>query len=112
MDQRDAAIRRCWQKWVDNDTLQRYDGSGRGTAAIDLEDRLSCILAVHLSNTSSSSQIATVLSNRVCLGYDGKEMLMTCHDNWSKFGKTYRKRPSGYVITICHVLFQLELGWR
>ncbi|GFU47776.1 hypothetical protein TNCV_4465231 [Trichonephila clavipes] len=24
-----------------------------------------------------------------------QEMLMTCPDNWSKFGKKYRRRPSG-----------------
>ncbi|GFU69033.1 uncharacterized protein TNCV_3785541 [Trichonephila clavipes] len=28
MGRSDAAIRRCWQKWVDRDRFQRHDGSG------------------------------------------------------------------------------------
>ncbi|GFX78690.1 hypothetical protein TNCV_31301 [Trichonephila clavipes] len=29
MGRSDAAIRRCWQEWVDRDRFQRIDGSGR-----------------------------------------------------------------------------------
>ncbi|GFV04620.1 transposable element Tcb1 transposase [Trichonephila clavipes] len=28
MGRSDAAIRRCWQEWVENDRFQRYEGSG------------------------------------------------------------------------------------
>ncbi|UYV64720.1 K02A2.6-like [Cordylochernes scorpioides] len=35
----DAAIRRCWQKWVNNGSMQRQDGSGRPRATTEREDR-------------------------------------------------------------------------
>ncbi|UYV77764.1 hypothetical protein LAZ67_15002190 [Cordylochernes scorpioides] len=35
----DAAIRRCWQKWVNNGSMQRQDGSGRPRAITEREDR-------------------------------------------------------------------------
>ncbi|UYV82585.1 hypothetical protein LAZ67_22000050 [Cordylochernes scorpioides] len=34
-----AAIRRCWQKWVNNGSMQRQDGSGRPRATTEREDR-------------------------------------------------------------------------
>ncbi|GFX49643.1 hypothetical protein TNCV_4902851 [Trichonephila clavipes] len=55
---------------------------------------------------------ARSLSNRACLQYVGRRlciyqgMLMTCPDNWSKLGKKYCRRPSGYFITLCHVVWQ------
>ncbi|GFT79199.1 HTH_Tnp_Tc3_2 domain-containing protein [Trichonephila clavipes] len=36
----DAALRRCWQEWVDSGRFQRHDGSGRPTNTADQEDRL------------------------------------------------------------------------
>ncbi|UYV62219.1 Transposase, partial [Cordylochernes scorpioides] len=36
----DAAIRRCWQKWVNNGRMQRQDGSGRPRATTEREDRM------------------------------------------------------------------------
>ncbi|GFW54517.1 uncharacterized protein TNCV_2231911 [Trichonephila clavipes] len=36
-----------------------------------------------------------------------QEMLKTWPDNWSKFGKKYRRRPPGCFITLCHVVRQL-----
>ncbi|GFW99999.1 HTH_Tnp_Tc3_2 domain-containing protein [Trichonephila clavipes] len=40
MGRNDAAIRRCWQEWVDNDRFQRHDGSGQPRATADREDRV------------------------------------------------------------------------
>ncbi|GFU34341.1 HTH_Tnp_Tc3_2 domain-containing protein [Trichonephila clavipes] len=40
MGRGDAAIRRCWQEWVDSGRFQRHDDSGRLRATEDLEDRL------------------------------------------------------------------------
>ncbi|GFS84533.1 hypothetical protein TNCV_4606991 [Trichonephila clavipes] len=40
MGRSDAAIRRCWQEWVDSGSFQRHDGSGRPRATADQEDRL------------------------------------------------------------------------
>ncbi|GFU12688.1 HTH_Tnp_Tc3_2 domain-containing protein [Trichonephila clavipes] len=40
MGRTDAAIRRCWQEWVENGRFQHYDGSGRPRATADREFRL------------------------------------------------------------------------
>ncbi|GFX13754.1 HTH_Tnp_Tc3_2 domain-containing protein [Trichonephila clavipes] len=40
MGRNDAAIRRCWQEWVDKGRFQRHDGSGRPRTTADQEDRL------------------------------------------------------------------------
>ncbi|GFW55405.1 HTH_Tnp_Tc3_2 domain-containing protein [Trichonephila clavipes] len=37
---RDAAIRRCWQEWVDDSIFQHHDGSCHPRAAVNREDRL------------------------------------------------------------------------
>ncbi|UYV62024.1 hypothetical protein LAZ67_1007530 [Cordylochernes scorpioides] len=42
----DAAIRRCWQKLVNNGRLQRQDGSGRPRATTEREDRAIVRIAV------------------------------------------------------------------
>ncbi|GFS99048.1 HTH_Tnp_Tc3_2 domain-containing protein [Trichonephila clavipes] len=42
----DAAIRRCWQEWVDKGIFQLQDGSGRSRATADRQDRLIFRLAV------------------------------------------------------------------
>ncbi|GFW42711.1 HTH_Tnp_Tc3_2 domain-containing protein [Trichonephila clavipes] len=36
----DAAIRRCWQKWMSNSRFQRHDSSGLPRSIADREDRL------------------------------------------------------------------------
>ncbi|PRD32085.1 UNVERIFIED_CONTAM: hypothetical protein NCL1_21533 [Trichonephila clavipes] len=36
----DAAIRRCWQEWVDNGRFQLYYGSGGLKATADWENKL------------------------------------------------------------------------
>ncbi|GFV52222.1 HTH_Tnp_Tc3_2 domain-containing protein [Trichonephila clavipes] len=36
----DAAIKRCWQEWVDYGRFQRHDSSGRTRTSADQEDRL------------------------------------------------------------------------
>ncbi|GFU25774.1 uncharacterized protein TNCV_5103591 [Trichonephila clavipes] len=41
MGRLDAAIRRCWQEWVDNGRFQRHDNSGQNRATVGREDRLS-----------------------------------------------------------------------
>ncbi|UYV82953.1 B3GNT1 [Cordylochernes scorpioides] len=42
----DAAIRQCWQKWVNNGSMQRQDGSGRPRATTEREDRAIVRMAV------------------------------------------------------------------
>ncbi|UYV63544.1 SEC14L2 [Cordylochernes scorpioides] len=42
----DVAIRRCWQKWVNNGRIQRQDGSGRPRATTEREDRTIVRMAV------------------------------------------------------------------
>ncbi|GFW67434.1 uncharacterized protein TNCV_3391051 [Trichonephila clavipes] len=44
MGRSDVAIRRYWQKWVDNGRFQRHDGSSRPMATEDLSDQLSQLL--------------------------------------------------------------------
>ncbi|GFW59751.1 HTH_Tnp_Tc3_2 domain-containing protein [Trichonephila clavipes] len=51
MSRSDAANRRCWQEWVDSDTFQYHDCSGRPRVTIDQEDRLivrSAVTALNL----------------------------------------------------------------
>ncbi|GFV33978.1 HTH_Tnp_Tc3_2 domain-containing protein [Trichonephila clavipes] len=52
MGRSDAAIRRCWQEWVENDRFQRHDGSGQPRATADREDRLIVRSAVTPSDSS------------------------------------------------------------
>ncbi|GFW37143.1 uncharacterized protein TNCV_5020411 [Trichonephila clavipes] len=40
MGRSNAAIRKCWQEWVDSGRFQSHDGSGRSTTTADREDRL------------------------------------------------------------------------
>ncbi|GFX88126.1 HTH_Tnp_Tc3_2 domain-containing protein [Trichonephila clavipes] len=40
MDRSDAAIKRCWQEWVDIGKFQRHDGSGRPRSPAEQEDWL------------------------------------------------------------------------
>ncbi|GFS70039.1 HTH_Tnp_Tc3_2 domain-containing protein [Trichonephila clavipes] len=40
MGRSNAAIRRCWQEWVDNSRFQRHDGCGRPRDTADQENRL------------------------------------------------------------------------
>ncbi|UYV82610.1 hypothetical protein LAZ67_22000130, partial [Cordylochernes scorpioides] len=42
----DAAIRRCWQKWVNNGSMQRQDGSGRLRATTERGDKAIVRMAV------------------------------------------------------------------
>lgn len=55
MGRSDAAIRRCWQQWVDNGRVERRDGSGRPRATTDREDRLIVRAAVTAPDSSLSS---------------------------------------------------------
>ncbi|GFS66233.1 HTH_Tnp_Tc3_2 domain-containing protein [Trichonephila clavipes] len=55
MGQSDAAIRRCWQEWVENGRFQRHDGGGRSRATADREDRLIVRSAVKASDPSLST---------------------------------------------------------
>ncbi|GFV92668.1 transposable element Tc1 transposase [Trichonephila clavipes] len=56
MGRSDAAIRKCWQEWVDCDILQHHDGSGRPRATADQEDRLIAKSAV----TALGSSLLTI----------------------------------------------------
>ncbi|GFX65161.1 transposable element Tc1 transposase [Trichonephila clavipes] len=52
MGRSDAAIRRCWQEWVDSGRFQRHDGSGRAKTTADREGILifrSAVTALDLS---------------------------------------------------------------
>ncbi|GFX38160.1 HTH_Tnp_Tc3_2 domain-containing protein [Trichonephila clavipes] len=60
MGQRDSAIRRCWQEWVDRGRFQRHDGSGRSRATADREDRLIVRSAVTASDPSLSTIRRTI----------------------------------------------------
>ncbi|UYV76601.1 hypothetical protein LAZ67_14001425, partial [Cordylochernes scorpioides] len=51
----DAAIRRCWQKWVNNGSMQRQDGSGRPRATTELEDRAIVRMAVAAPESTLST---------------------------------------------------------
>ncbi|GFW28913.1 HTH_Tnp_Tc3_2 domain-containing protein [Trichonephila clavipes] len=51
-----AAIKRCWQEWVENGRFQRPDGSGRPMTTTDREDRLIVRSAV----TESDSSLSTI----------------------------------------------------
>ncbi|UYV69420.1 hypothetical protein LAZ67_6003530 [Cordylochernes scorpioides] len=51
----DAAIRRCWQKWVNNGSMQRQDGSGRPRAATEWEDRAIVRMAVAAPESTLST---------------------------------------------------------
>ncbi|UYV71394.1 hypothetical protein LAZ67_8002960 [Cordylochernes scorpioides] len=56
----DAAIRRCWQKWVNNGSMQRQDGSGRPRATTEREDRAIVRMAVAArESTLSTNQRVT-----------------------------------------------------
>ncbi|GFW56874.1 HTH_Tnp_Tc3_2 domain-containing protein [Trichonephila clavipes] len=46
MGRSDAAIRRCWQEWVDRGGFQRHDDSGRPRATSDRKDELTVRSAV------------------------------------------------------------------
>ncbi|GFX43637.1 uncharacterized protein TNCV_510861 [Trichonephila clavipes] len=54
-NRRVAAIRRCWQEWVNNDRFQRHDGSGQPRATADREDRLTLRSAVTAPDSSLST---------------------------------------------------------
>ncbi|GFW40621.1 HTH_Tnp_Tc3_2 domain-containing protein [Trichonephila clavipes] len=56
MGRSDAAIRRCWKKWVNNGRFQRHDGSGRPRVTVNLEDRLIVRSAV----TALDSLLSTI----------------------------------------------------
>ncbi|GFS62743.1 HTH_Tnp_Tc3_2 domain-containing protein [Trichonephila clavipes] len=53
----DAAIRRCWQKWVENGRFKRHDSSGRSRATADREVRL-IVLIVESAVTASDSLLS------------------------------------------------------
>ncbi|GFW66653.1 HTH_Tnp_Tc3_2 domain-containing protein [Trichonephila clavipes] len=56
MGRSDAAIRRCWQEWVENSRFKRHDDIGRPRTAEDREDRFIVRSAV----TASDSSLATI----------------------------------------------------
>ncbi|UYV76682.1 hypothetical protein LAZ67_14001733 [Cordylochernes scorpioides] len=51
----DAAIRRCWQKWINNGRMQRQDGSGRPRATTEREDRAIVRMAVQATESTLST---------------------------------------------------------
>ncbi|GFU90621.1 hypothetical protein TNCV_4450171 [Trichonephila clavipes] len=55
MDRSDAAIKRCWQEWVDSGIFQGHDGSGRPRAPSDREDKLIVRSAVTTPDSSLST---------------------------------------------------------
>ncbi|UYV78105.1 hypothetical protein LAZ67_16000132 [Cordylochernes scorpioides] len=52
----DAAIRRCWQEWVNNGRMQREDVSGRPRATTEREDRA----IVRTTVAASDSMLSTI----------------------------------------------------
>ncbi|UYV84357.1 hypothetical protein LAZ67_X001927 [Cordylochernes scorpioides] len=53
--QSDAAIRRCWQKWVNNESMQCQDSSGRPRATTEREDRAIVRMAVAAPESTLST---------------------------------------------------------
>ncbi|UYV81341.1 Transposase [Cordylochernes scorpioides] len=51
----DAAIRRRWQKWVNNGSMQRQDGSGRPRETTEREDRAIVRMAVAAPESTLST---------------------------------------------------------
>ncbi|UYV71668.1 hypothetical protein LAZ67_8004049 [Cordylochernes scorpioides] len=51
----DAAIRQCWQKWVNNGSMQCQDGSGRPRATTEREDRAIVRMAVAAPESTLST---------------------------------------------------------
>ncbi|UYV82240.1 hypothetical protein LAZ67_21001434 [Cordylochernes scorpioides] len=51
----DAAFRRCWQKWVNNGSMQRQDGSGRPRETTEREDRAIVRMAVAAPESTLST---------------------------------------------------------
>ena len=51
----DAAIRRCWEEWVNNGRYQRQNGSGRPRATTEREDRAIVRAAVTAPDSSLST---------------------------------------------------------
>ncbi|UYV72285.1 K02A2.6-like, partial [Cordylochernes scorpioides] len=51
----DAAIRRYWQKWVNNGSMQRQDGGGRPRATTEREDRAIVRMAVAAPESTLST---------------------------------------------------------
>ncbi|GFX61079.1 HTH_Tnp_Tc3_2 domain-containing protein [Trichonephila clavipes] len=66
MGRSDAAIRRCWQEWLDNGRFQCHDGSGQPRATADREDRLIVRSAVTISDSSLSTVSQATTRTRVC----------------------------------------------
>ncbi|GFX87473.1 HTH_Tnp_Tc3_2 domain-containing protein [Trichonephila clavipes] len=64
MGRSEAAIRRCWQVWVDNGRFQRQDDSGRPKATAGREDRL-IVISAATAHDSSLSTIRGVTRTRV-----------------------------------------------
>ncbi|GFU37532.1 HTH_Tnp_Tc3_2 domain-containing protein [Trichonephila clavipes] len=56
MGQSDAAIRRCWQGWVDNGRFQHHDGSSPPRVTADQKD----ILIVRSAVTAPDSLLSTI----------------------------------------------------
>ncbi|GFU34613.1 HTH_Tnp_Tc3_2 domain-containing protein [Trichonephila clavipes] len=56
MGRSDAAIRRCWQEWVDNGRFQCHDGSDRPWATADWQGRL----IVRSAFTAFDSSLSTL----------------------------------------------------
>ncbi|GFU02414.1 HTH_Tnp_Tc3_2 domain-containing protein [Trichonephila clavipes] len=63
MGRSNAAIRRCWQEWVDNGRFQHHDGSGRRRTTED-QDRL-IVSSVVTAHDSSLSTIRCTTRTRV-----------------------------------------------
>ncbi|GFT95438.1 HTH_Tnp_Tc3_2 domain-containing protein [Trichonephila clavipes] len=51
----DAALRRCWQEWVDSGRFQRHDDSCRSRITADRKERLSVRSAVTVHDSSLST---------------------------------------------------------
>ncbi|GFX47409.1 HTH_Tnp_Tc3_2 domain-containing protein [Trichonephila clavipes] len=80
MGRSDAAIRRCWQEWVDKGKFQRHGGRGRPRTTADWEDTLIVISAV----TAPDSSLSTIKRcNHVDWGpivFNDESCFQLCHD--------------------------------
>ncbi|UYV78683.1 hypothetical protein LAZ67_16002377 [Cordylochernes scorpioides] len=96
----DAAIRRCWQKWVNNETMQRQDGSGRPRATTEREDRAIVRMAV-AAPESTLSTIQRVAGTQVSK--------MTINRRLRE--RNRRARRPLRCLPLTHVHRQVRLQW-
>ncbi|GFS54143.1 HTH_Tnp_Tc3_2 domain-containing protein [Trichonephila clavipes] len=92
MGRRNAAIRRCWQEWMDRGRFQRHDGSGRPRATAE-QDRL--IIRSAVTALDSSLSTVRLFSDESCFR-------LCIDDHRSCVWRRQRQRVDPAFTTVCH----------